>query len=175
LDRRAARTLVWIALVPPLLLDGVYLLLIRLQGEGPPDVMVVPFVATYLFAMVLLLAASLMTRLPSIVRLAFRAAAAAGLIVFGILAAFSIGLPIIICGVVAAVAVGLSFDQTRWRLDSVAGAAGAVVALTILVGGFDMVERVIACPATGESGGSTVGFFTGSRSWHCTNGELHWS
>jgi hypothetical protein len=167
--------LVWAALAPPLLLDAVYLGLIRSQGTWPPQIFVVPFVGTYLLLMVGLLAVSLFGRPNPLIRVAFRGAAAAGLSVFGILAAFTIGIPILICGLIAAVAFVLSVDRARWRSSALAGGLGAVLAIGILMGGFDVVERLIVCPDTGGGGGATVGFFIGSTHWSCVNGRLSWS
>jgi hypothetical protein len=174
-DRRATRLLVWVALAPPLLMDAVYLGLIRGQGVFGPDILVAPFVASYLLVMVGLLTVSLFGQLNPLVRVAFRGAAAAGLIVFGILAAFSIGIPILICGVIAAVAFGLSFDRQRWRSSALAGVLAALLAIGLLLGGFDVVERVIVCPNTGGSAGTTVGFFIGTSHWSCVDGKLSWS
>jgi len=174
-DRRGVRLLVWVALAPSLLVDALYLGLIRGQDTFSPDIFVVPFVATYLLLMVGLLAASLPRTVSPLLRIAFRAAAAAGLIVLGVLAAFSIGIPILICGLFAAIAFALSIDTARWRSSALAGGLAAVLAIIVLLGGFDVVARVIVCPATGESGGSTVGFFTGSSHWTCMNGQLSWS
>jgi hypothetical protein len=173
-DRRATRTLIWIAAAPALLLDALYLGLIRSQGDQPADILVVPFVAAYLLVMVGLLVGSLLRRLKPLVRVAFRGAAAAGLIVLGVLAAFSIGIPILICGVLAAIAFGMSIDEASWPPSLLTGGLAAVVAIVVLLGGFDLAGRVIVCPASGESGGSTVGFFAGSSQWSCNNGRLSW-
>jgi hypothetical protein len=166
--------LIWVAAAPVLLIDAIYLGLIRSQGDQPPDVFVVPFVATYLLVMVGLLIGSLLRRLNPLVRVAFRAAAAAGLIVLGVLAAFSIGIPIFICGVLAAIAFGRSSDRAFWRSSLLSGGLAAVFAIVVLLFGFDAAERAIVCPPSGESGGSTVGFFTGSSQWSCNNGRLSW-
>src|ERR1700694_5540908 len=101
-DTRVARptaVVVWAAMILVLADLVVYGLLIRGQGEPQPDAFTVPFVAGYLALMAVALWLSLLDR-PTLVTLrpALRATAAAGLLVLGILAAMSIGLPIFAAG-----------------------------------------------------------------------------
>jgi hypothetical protein len=52
--------------------------------------------------------------------------------------------------------------------------AAVVIALTVLVGGFDVTQRLIVCPSTGTMGGGGSGFLTGTYSYECVNGTLTW-
>ena len=173
---RITVVLVWASIVLVLGTDIAYLLLIRAQGEvrDPASNGVVPFVAGYMFVMAVLVWLSILDRqtLASI-RPALRAAAAAGLLVLGVIAAFSIGLPIFVAGVLAAIAAGLALAGPRpWR-RALSEVVAAIVAVTLLVAGFEVAQRMITCPAIGTMGGSSVGFVTSGFTWECVNGELH--
>lgn len=175
MDRRATRLLIWIALTPPLLTGALLLSLIRGQGVTSPDVLRAPFVAAFLLLMPLLLLVSLVRRLNPLVRIALRGAGATGLLVFGVFAMFSIGLPIFLCGALATIAFFLSMERKRWRSSLLAGMIAAALSVLVLLGGFDLSNRVIVCPETGESGGSGFGFLNGPYHWSCVNGHLTWS
>ena len=173
---RTSTVLVWASIVLILGTDIAYLLLIRAQGEerDPASSGVVPFVAGYLFVMAVFLWLSILDR-PSLAskRPALRASAAAGLLVLGVIAAFSIGLPIFVAGVLAAIAAGLALVGPRPGRRVLSEVVAAFVAVTVLVAGFEVAQRMITCPATGTMGGSAVGFVTGGFTWECVNGELH--
>lgn len=162
----------WIGLAPPLLTDALYLGLIRGQDTFPPDILVVPFVASYLLLMVCFLGVSLLRRVNPLARTALRGAAPAGLIVFGVLAAFSIGLPILISGIVAAIAFGLSMDRASWRSSLAIGVASALIAGAVLVVGLDVAQRVIVCPPHGSGGGSGPGLLFGPYHYQCVDGQV---
>jgi hypothetical protein len=104
-------------------------------------------------------------------RPALRASAAAGLLVMGVLAIFSIGVPIIVVG---ALATGAAFRSLSGRqLPAViAEITAAVVAIAVLVAGFEVTERLIICPAKGLSGGSGYGLISGGYHWTCVDGRL---
>ena len=99
-----------------------YLGIVAIQGGPPPDnFLTVPFVAGYLALMALFLAASLSDAAPiASMRPALRAAPAAGLMVLGVLAIFSIGLPVLIAASLATAATVVTFVTQPAR--------GAVVA-----------------------------------------------
>jgi hypothetical protein len=116
----------------------VYGLLIRGQGEPQPDAFTVPFVAAYLTLMALALWLSLLERPAHVtLRPALRATAAAGLLPLGVIAVMSIGLPIFAAGVLAAVAAIRALAGPRLRNAVLAEVAAAVIAVTVLVGGFE--------------------------------------
>jgi hypothetical protein len=152
-----------------------YALLISGQGEPQPDAFTVPFVAGYLALMAVALWLSLIDR-PTLVTLspALRATAAAGLLLLGIFAAMSIGLPIFAAGVLAAVAAIRALAGPRLRNAVLAEVAAAVIAVAVLVGGFELTQRLIVCPPSGTIGGSGSGFVTGGYHYQCVNGTLTW-
>jgi hypothetical protein len=164
---------VWAAMILVLADLVVYALLIRGQGEPQPDAFTVPFVAGYLTLMASALWLSLLER-PRLVTLrpALRATAAAGLLLLGIFAAMSIGLPIFAAGVLAAVAAIRALAGPRLRNAVLSEIAAAVIAVTVLVGGFDLTQRMIICPQTGTMSGSGSGFVTGGYHYTCNNGRL---
>lgn len=171
-DSRAARFMTWFALVFALATDAVYLLLILGQGGAPSDVVTVAFVASYLAALAALLAASLPRRWSAVVRLSLRAAAAGGLLVLGILAIFSIGLPLLIAGAMATGAAVRTLRGPFLSTSSISAVAAAAVAVVVLVAGFEVTERLIVCPAHGSSGGGGTGLVTGPYYYDCVNGQL---
>ncbi len=172
LDTRAARLMTWIALILVLATDAAYVVLIRGQGGVALDAYTVPFVAGYLLVMAALLMASLM-RLPRPAwRMPLRAAAAGGLLVLGVLAIFSVGLPLVIAGALATGASVRTLRGPQVTRASLSAIAAAAVAVAVLVGGFEITQRVIVCPATGSSGGGGNGFVTGPYYFDCVNGQL---
>ena len=171
-DTRAARFMTWFAIVFALATAAVYLVLVLGQGSVPSDVVTVAFVALYLAALAALLAASLLRSWSMVVRLSLRAAAAGGLLVLGVLAIFSIGLPLLIAG---AMATGATVRTRRGPVlggSSISAVAAAALAVVVLVAGFEITERVIVCPAHGSSGGGGTGLVTGPYYYDCVNGRL---
>jgi hypothetical protein len=174
---REGRTLRWLVVVPiviAVLDDIAYVALIASQPEHAPDIFTVPFVATFIALMAALLALSLAgSPLVVTLRPALRAGAAAGLVVLGVLGAFSIGLPLLFAG----------FLATGAAIRTLAGGglpavtaeiAAAVLAIALLVVGFEVTARVIVCPTDGSSsGGSWPGIVTHGFSWECSGGRLH--
>lgn len=172
---RPTAVVVWAAIVLVLADLIVYVVLIRSQGEPQPDAFTVPFVAGYLALMAVALWMSLLDR-PLLVSLrpALRATAAAGLLLMGIFAAFSIGLPIFAAGVLATVAAIRALAGPRLRNAVLSEVAAAVIAVTVLVGGFELTQRLVLCPPTGSIGGGGSGFVTGGYHYQCVNGTLTW-
>jgi hypothetical protein len=171
-ETRTLRRLVWIAIVIVAVIDVAYVVLIRFQQPNPSDASRVLFVAAYLALMALMLGISLSDR-PLIVRLrpALRAGAAAGLLVMGILAIFSIGIPIVVAGALATGASIRSLAGLRVR-GVITEIAAAFLAIAVLVSGFEVTERLIICPAKGLSGGSGYGLISGGYHWTCVDGRL---
>ena len=169
-DKTWTRALVWAAMAGLVAIDVLYLAVIHFQNDpGPADVLTVPFVATYLAAMAILLGGSLVS--PAAARPVLRAAVSSGLVVLAVLAAFSIGALIL---VVAGLAVATTFPalgvQKSPKIRVAAGVA-SLVAAVVLVGGLELTSRYLVCPGTGSSGGTTGGFF-GQVSYECDNGRL---
>jgi hypothetical protein len=130
-------------------------------------------VASYLLLTAVLLALSLVD-LPFLVGLrpALRTAAAAGLLVLGLLAVFSIGLALLIAGGVATAAAVKTIAATHRASAVVSAVLAAVLAVVVLVIGLEIAWRTIVCPPTGEMGGDTVGVFTGGVNFTCRDGHL---
>ena len=173
-EGRAARVLVAVPVAGLIAIVAGYIAIIRSQGEPPPDnVTTVPFVAGYLLAMALLLAVSLIEH-PAIVRLrpAMRGAAAGGLLVMGVLALMSIGLAIVIVAGMAAAATVLALTARPSLKATLSAVAAAIVSIVLLGVGFAISWQVIVCPATGQSGGTTVGLFGNRTTYECNDGVL---
>jgi hypothetical protein len=162
----------WFALVFALATAAAYPLLILGQGAVPSDIFTVAFVASYLAALAALLAASLLRRWSAVVRLSLRAAAAGGLLVLGVLAIFSFGLPLLIAGALATGATVRTLRGPFLGASSISAVAAAAVAVVVLVAGFEVTERLIVCPAHGSSGGGGTGLVTGPYYYDCVNGQL---
>jgi len=166
----AARVLVAVAVVTIAAIVVLYLSIIRSQGGPPSDTpWVVPFVAGYEVLMALLLSASLL--LPPALRPALRGAASAGLFVLGALAASSIGLGDIMVAAFAMAATVLAVLASPGGRTWVTLAVGAIAALAILLGGFQVAWSHVVCQPTGQSGGSVAGLFGGSG-YDCNDGVL---
>ena len=151
-----------------------YPLLIRAQDGSPPDsVAVVPFVSGYMLLMALLLCLSLLGH-PRLVTLrpAMLAAAAAGLLLLGFFALMSIGLPLFLAGILAAIAAAMSMAARSSRRVVLSQVVAGALAVTLLVGGFLVANRIIVCPPTGSMGGGGSGFLTPAYHYQCVNGTL---
>lgn len=172
-ESRTLRIGVWTAFVIVVLIDYAYWLIIRIQDSRAPDVFTFPFVAGYLALAAAMLGVSLIER-PFVVRLrpALRAAAGAGLLVLGALALMSIGILLVVAAVIAAVAAVRSVSGFHLA-TLVAQAAAAIVAVALLLAGFEGTERLIFCPPTGSMSGGGPGFLTAGYHYECVNGRLY--
>lgn len=167
----AQRVLVGVSVIATAAVVTLYLAIIRTQGEpSTPDVLTVPFVASYLVLMAFLLAASLFVPLPA--RPALRGAAAGGLFVMGTLALFSIGLAIVLVAALAVAATVLAIADRPGAKSVVSAVLAAVLAVAILVAGFEFSWHYLVCPPTGQQGGSTAGFVGDSVAYECDDGVL---
>lgn len=169
------RILVWTPIVLAVATDAAYLAIIYNQRtqDGPPpgDVITVPFVASYIALTVVMLWVSLQTR-AVLVRSVLRSGAAAGLLVLGVLGAFSIGLPLLIAGVVAVVATVITVTGAPSVHVIGSASAAAVLAVAVLLVGFELTARVIVCPDSGSSSGAWNGMLTRGFTWDCVGGRL---
>src|SRR6266851_3739460 len=75
------------------------------------------------------------------------------------LALMSIGILLVVAGGLAAAAAVMTLLGRHWS-TFVYEAAAALVALALLVAGFEATDRLIICPAKGVSGGSGYGLVT---------------
>lgn len=140
------------------------------QGATSDMPWVAPFVASYLglLAVCALLSA---TGSPRSWRIALLGVSAGGLVVLGFLALFSIGLPLFVMGLLSVAAlVRTVAGATNRRLATGASIAGALTAILVVLAGFDITDRIIACRPGVVSGGGT-GFLTSSYSYTCQNGR----
>jgi hypothetical protein len=172
IDTPAARFMAWFALVFTVATAAAYLLLKFGQSGASLDVVTVVFVASYLLGMAALLGGSLMRRWSAAVRLPLRAAAAGGLLVLGVLAISSIGLPLLISGAMATGATVRTLRGPFATPSSLSAVAAAVVAVAVLVAGFEVTERLIVCPAHGSASGGGTGLVTGAYHYECMDGRL---
>ncbi|MHB8614317.1 MAG: hypothetical protein ACYDAL_18145 [Candidatus Dormibacteraceae bacterium] len=173
LDSRPARFMAWFALVLTLATDAAYVLLKLTQGNASLDVYTVVFVAGYLVLLATLLVISLM-RLGTVDwRMPLRAAASAGLLVLGVIAIFSIGVPLVIAGAMATGATVRTLRGPFLTASSVSAVAAAVLAVVVLVAGFEGTQRLIVCPDHGTVTGGGNGFVSGPYYYECVNGRLN--
>src|SRR5450759_699420 len=138
-EGRGTKILVGVSMALVLADVAAYLFLIRAQGgAAPSDVFTVAFVAGYMLLMAIVLTLSLFhgPRLVAM-RPVLRTAAAAGLLVLGVFALFSIGLLIVLAGVLATIGAIRSMAVPRLaRRPGLLEIAAAVIAVTVLMGGF---------------------------------------
>jgi len=167
----AGRVITVLAVVATLSVVALYITVIRsVDGPAQADVLTVPFVAGYLLLMAALLAASLLVR--PIARPALRAAASAGLFALGVLAGFTIGVAILIAAALAIASTVLAMIAEPSARSQISGTIAAVLAIALLVGGFEFTWNYLACPPAGESGGSTASFLGHGSIYACNNGVL---
>jgi hypothetical protein len=174
MEGRATRVLVAVAIVLALVADGLYLAIVFNQGVQPPESFTTPFVASYLLLLAIALGVSLMSRWGVAVRTVLRAASAAGLLVLGVLALMSIGLALVIAGAMAFAATVRTLRRPLLTTSNLLGAASAVIAVAVLVAGFEVTGRMIVCPAQGSMSGGGSGFLTGPYYYDCVNGNLNY-
>lgn len=172
MERGLIRVTSLVAFAIVLATDALYVALINALGPGNPMVYVPRFVAGYLAVMAALIGVALLpAREMAVIRFPLRAAAAGGLLVMGLLAAFSIGVPLVVAGLLT----GVALSRTAREADSAPrwfGAVAAVLAVAVLIAGFEVTERLVVCPETGTSSGGGSGFLTGPYHYECVNGRL---
>jgi len=172
-ERRSVRIASLIAIGIVLATDSLYVVLIRSQGSAP-QVYLPIFVSGYLALMAVLIAIALISR-PELARAgaALRIAALTGLVVLGFVAAFSIGVPLIVAGLLVLVALVRSTQVAPARFAFVSGVVAGSLALVLLIAGLEVTDRLIVCPDSGTMSGAGRGFVTGPYHYECNEGELH--
>jgi hypothetical protein len=120
------------------------------------------------------LAASLIQWTPTVAVLPLRAAAAGGLLILGLFAIFSIGLPLLIAGSMAGAAAWFTLGGAPLKASILLGFGAAAIAVAVLVAGFTVTAGIIVCPAQGSMSGGGTGFLTGPYYYDCVNGELRY-
>ena len=165
------RWLAGVAAIIAAVVDVLYYGFVSHQGGHVPLGWRVAFVAT--FIALLAITAALSTRASATPwRPALLALSAVGLLSMGFIGIFSIGLPLLVAGALACVALILSLIAARQPAGSLKAGAGALLALAIFLGGFEVTEHAIACPAKGVETGSGSGFLSGPYHYTCVNGKL---
>jgi len=95
-----------------------------------------------------------------------------GLLAMGYIGMFSIGLPLFAAGLLCLLALIVNLFAPGQRAAFLKAAAGALLALLIFFGGFELTERAINCPAHGFEGGTGSSFFGGPYHYWCVDGKL---
>ena len=153
--------------------DVLYLGIVSSQGASDSQFLRVPFVAAFIAFMAICAALSSRTSAARW-RPLLLGVSAAGLLLLGYFALFSIGLALLAAGVLAVLGLinALSHSELSPAAAGGMAAGGAVLVVAVLLAGFSVAEVVIRCPAKGvESGGGTR-LLGGSYSYSCDNGKL---
>ena len=161
--------------------DVLYIGIVSTQRASDPEFLRVPFVAAFIALMAICAALSARASAGQF-RPLLLGFSAAGLLLLGYFAIFSIGLPLLVAGLVALGSLINSLGRV-WSADQASAkaaaggmaAGGAVIAVVILLGGFSLAEQAISCPAHGTMNGGGLGVLGGSYSYSCHDGNLTFS
>jgi hypothetical protein len=157
--------------------DALYLGFVGTQGGSDPQFLRVPFVAIFIALMAI--CAALSSRASATRwRPLLLGVSAAGLLLLGYFAMFSIGLPLVLAGVLASLGLINALGQARFSRETSGKAAvamaagGAVLAVVVLLAGFSFAELAVQCPSNGVESGSGPSLLGGSYQYSCVNGKL---
>jgi len=141
------------------------------HAPGDPEVLRVVFVALYIAGLAFAAGAS---TLPHLARWRpfLLGMSAIGFLGIGVLAIFSIGLLLIAAGAVVFAALLVSLAPSAQPRGAALALGGALSAVLIIIGGFEIVERAVICPPTGFMSGAGNGLVTGPYHYTCVNGTL---
>ena len=161
-----------IAFVLVLLTDLLYIVLINSQGQSVQPY-IPRFVGSYLAVIAAIIGLALLPRDEMVqIRVPLRAAAAAGLLVLGFLTGFSIGLPLVLAGLLTTFALTRTSREARSRPARLSGLVAAAVSVAILLAGLEVSTRTIVCePGSNDAGGGSS-LILGQYQYECVNGEL---
>lgn len=95
-----------------------------------------------------------------------------GLIAMGYIAMFSIGVPLLVAGLLCLIALIGTLVASGRRIAVLKAVVGGLLALAIFVGGFELTAQAITCPPHGFEGGSGSSFLRGSFHYLCVDGKL---
>ena len=156
--------------------DALYLGIVGTQGSNP-QFLRVPFVAAFIAAMAI--CAALSSRASALRwRSLLLGVSAAGLILLGFFGIFSIGLPLVVAGVLASLGLisalgnARSSGETSGKAAVATAAGGAALAVVVLIAGVSLTELALRCPSNGMETGSGATLFGGSYQYGCDNGKL---
>ncbi len=152
--------------------DALYIVVINAQGASAQP-FIPRFVGGFMAVMAALIVIALLPR-PEIVsiRAQIRAAAAAGLLMLGIFSAFSIGLPLVVAGLLTGFALSRTERRPRKGVARLSGLVAATLTVGVLIAGLDVTERLIVCPDSVQTFGSGSSLLSGSFQYECNNGQL---
>ena len=172
MERTSVRVTSLVAFAIVVAVDVLYIVVINSQGQSAQPY-IPRFVGSYLAVMAALIVIALAPR-PEIVaiRATLRAAAAAGLLVLGILAAFSVGPPLVVAGILVGFALSRTQRGPRRGAARLSALVAAALTVGILIAGLDLTQRMIVCPDSGEMGGGGSALLSGSYEYECNHGRL---
>jgi hypothetical protein len=157
--------------------DAFYRGVVTTQSGSNPQFLRVPFVAAFIALMAI--CAALSSRASAAPwRPLLLGVSATGLILLGFFGIFSIGLPLLVAGVLASLGLINALGQARSSGERSRKAAiamtvgGAVLTVAVVVAGFTLTELAIRCPASGIETGSGSTLLATSYSYSCDNGKL---
>ena len=157
--------------------DAYYLGVVNTQGGSNPQFLRVPFVAAYIALMAI--CAALSTRASAARwRPLLLGVSAAGLLLLGYFGIFSIGLPLLVAGVLASLGFINALGQARLpgetsgKATASMAAGGAALAVVVLLAGISLTELTLRCPANGIESGSGSVLLGGPYQYSCDNGKL---
>ena len=159
------------------IVDPLYLRYVSMQGAHDPQFLRVPFVAAFIALMAICAALSIPAWADRW-RPLLLGVSAGGLLLLGYFAMFSIGLPLIVAGLLAVLGLARSLpgktirQQSPERLSLGMAVGGAAFAVAILLVGFSLTELAIRCPSTGMEGGGGISALGSSYQYNCDNGKL---
>jgi hypothetical protein len=157
--------------------DAFYLGVLNTQGGSNPQFLRAPFVAAFIALMAIF--AGLSTRASAARwRPLLLGISAAGLLLLGFFGIFSIGVPLMVAGVLASLGLinalgpARSSGEPSGKASAAVAAGGAVLAVVILLVGLSLTELAIRCPANGIESGSGGVLLGGPYQYSCDNGKL---
>jgi hypothetical protein len=157
--------------------DVLYVGVINTQGGSNPQFLRAPFVAAYIALMAIF--AALSTRASAARwRPLLLGISAAGLLLLGVFSIFSIGVPLMVAGVLASLGLinalgpARSSGERSGKASAAVAAVGAVLAVVALLVGLSLTELAIRCPANGVEEVSGTNFLGGPYQFSCDNGKL---
>jgi hypothetical protein len=170
-ERRSVLILSLVALALVLLTDLAYIGLINSQGYSVRPY-IPRFVGGYLAVMAAMIGVALLPRVEiGRIRVPLRAAAAAGLLVLGFVAALSIGPPLAIAGLLMTFVLSRTARESRSRPARLSGLVAAAVSVAILLAGLEVSQRWIVCAPGSNSAGGAASLILGSFQYECVNGD----
>ncbi|MEA2667469.1 MAG: hypothetical protein QOJ33_403 [Chloroflexota bacterium] len=157
--------------------DALYLGVVNTQGGSNLQFLRAPFLAAFIALMAI--CAALSSRASAARwRPLLLGISAAGLLLLGFFGIFSIGVPLLVAGVLASLGLINALGSARssgkkcGKASAAVAAGGAVLAVVVLLVGLSLTELAIRCPANGVEEVSGTNFLGGAYQFSCDNGKL---